>query len=84
MVEFDKIANEHPDMFSVEYNLTQENTTGSRLTKESISTTLATKFHSQEKVFCYLCGPPQMIIDLKQDLISLGLPKSNIKYELWW
>ena len=82
--KFDTIANEHPDMFSVEYNLTREGNSGNRVTKERISSTLKEKFQSQEKVFFYLCGPPQMIKDLTQDLISLGIPKCNIKYELWW
>jgi len=82
--KFDTIANEHPDMFSVEYNLTREDATGGRISKERISSTLAAKYHSKEKVFCYLCGPPQMIKDLTADLASLGIPKSNIKYELWW
>jgi len=82
--KFDTIANEHPDMFSVEYNLTREGNSGNRVTKERISSTLKEKFQSQEKVFCYLCGPPKMITDLTQDLVSLGIPKHNIKFELWW
>ena len=32
----------------------------------------------------FVCGPPAMIRDIIQALISLGVPPSNIRYEQWW
>ena len=81
--KFDEIANKKPDVFSVDYMRTQENN-DDRVTKKKLSSTLDEIFSSKEKVFCYLCGPPQMVKDLTKDLESLGIPKCNIKYELWW
>ena len=81
--KFDEIANTKPDVFSVDYMRTRENN-DDRVTKKKLSSTLDEKFSSKEKVFCYLCGPPQMVKDLTKDLESLGIPKCNIKYELWW
>ena len=81
--KFDEIANKKPDVFSVDYMRTRENN-DDRVTKKKLSSTLDEKFSSKEKVFCYLCGPPQMVKDLTKDLEYLGIPKCNIKYELWW
>jgi len=80
--KFDEVADKKPDVFSVDYMRTQENC--DRVNKQKLSATLEEKFSSIDKVFCYLCGPPQMIKDLKKDLISLGVPEGNVKYELWW
>lgn len=81
--KFDEIAKKKSDVFSVDYMRTRENN-DERVTKKKLSSTLDEKFSSKEKVFCYLCGPPQMVKDLTNDLESLGIPKCNIKYELWW
>ena len=81
--KFDEIAKKKSDVFSVDYMRTRENN-DERVTKKKLSSTLDENFSSKEKVFCYLCGPPQMVKDLTNDLESLGIPKCNIKYELWW
>jgi len=40
---------------------------------------------SKSPLFCYLCGPLQMIQDVSRDLkLLLGIPPNHIKYELWW
>ena len=35
-------------------------------------------------LFCYLCGPPNMIKDIARILIDLGIPKKRVIYEMWW
>ena len=35
-------------------------------------------------LFCYLCGPPNMIKDIARILIDLGVPKKRVIYEMWW
>ena len=32
----------------------------------------------------FVCGPPAMIQNMIQALISIGVPPSNIRYEQWW
>ena len=38
----------------------------------------------QRPLFCYLCGPPNMIKDMARVLIDLGIPKERVMYEMWW
>jgi len=84
--KFDEITKQEPDVFSVNYIQTREaDSSDNRLNKDKLSSTLEANFpSSKDKIICYLCGPPQMIKDLNQDLQALGIPKGNIKYELWW
>ena len=83
--KFDEIANHEPDVFSVNYIRTREGSSDRRLNKDKLSSTLEANFStSKDKIICYLCGPPQMIQNLTPDLQALGIPKGNIKYELWW
>ena len=35
-------------------------------------------------LFCFLCGPPNMIKDVARILIDLGIPKNRVMYEMWW
>ena len=34
--------------------------------------------------FCYICGPNSLTEDSVAALTSLGVPKENVFYELWW
>lgn len=36
------------------------------------------------RVQTYVCGPPDMIEAVEQDLLSLGLHSDQIHYEKWW
>ena len=39
---------------------------------------------SKRPLFCFLCGPPNMIKDIARILIDLGVPKERVMYEMWW
>jgi ferredoxin-NADP reductase len=36
------------------------------------------------ELFCFLCGPNEMIKSLKVELADLGVSAENMFYELWW
>ena len=33
---------------------------------------------------CYLCGPREMVDDMADTLISMGVPENNVIFEKWW
>ena len=36
-------------------------------------------------LYCYLCGPPEMIKQIANILISvLNVPEKHVFYEMWW
>ena len=39
---------------------------------------------SSRPLFCFLCGPPNMIKDIARILVDLGIPKERVMYEMWW
>lgn len=36
-----------------------------------------------DKLTAFICGPTEMIKDLRVKLTKTGVPEPNIKYELW-
>ena len=38
----------------------------------------------ESDVFCYVCGPNSLTEDSVAALTTLGVPKENVFYELWW
>ena len=81
----EKILQEYPDKISADFIVTRES--DQRVTKKMVEHTLLTQFgldFGQKRLLCYSCGPPKMIEDTNGFLLSLGIPKDNIKYELWW
>jgi len=39
---------------------------------------------SKDKLCVFICGPDSMIRDTSSELQALGIPETNIHYELWW
>jgi ferredoxin-NADP reductase len=35
------------------------------------------------KTMCFICGPPSMVIDVPQALMTLGIPRDHIRTENW-
>ena len=66
--------------FQAEFFVTREGAEGEdggvkyrRITKADI-----------ERTICYLCGPPDMVEQVKAWLLQLNISEDNIRYELWW
>lgn len=77
-------AQQQPDMISCSFLATREQK-NSRITQDFLKDTfIQHNLIPTAKLVCYLCGPPQMIKDFNNYLLSLGVPKEKIKYELWW
>ena len=52
-----------------------------RITKDDIAARLS---GAGDCSICYLCGPPDMVVQTSQWLRELNIPKENIRFELWW
>jgi len=52
-----------------------------RITKDDIAARLS---GSGDCSICYICGPPDMVVQTSQWLRELNIPKENIRFELWW
>ena len=57
-----------------------------RITKADLEKTLSSGTHvrERERTVCYLCGPPDMVDQLRDWLLQLNVREENIRYELWW
>ena len=76
--EFTRIAAQHPHI-KVHFTLTQELWEG---LNGRISGTMIKELipHLRESTY-YLCGPPQMVNSIQQELIELGVPAIQIRTE---
>jgi len=54
-----------------------------RITKADIERTVRGRQRT-ERLICYLCGPPDMVDQLRVWLLQLNVSEENIRYELWW
>ena len=52
-----------------------------RITKDDIAGRLSDAGNNN---ICFICGPPDMVVQTSQWLQELNIPKENIKFELWW
>lgn len=81
--KLNELASKLPQRFSMDFITTQQG--DSRIDRDILKAAMASKFSNPANVFCYLCGPPQMIKDVSRELHSAcAVPKQNIKFELWW
>ena len=79
---FEKIINNNSD-FTAEYFTTKEGQKN-RIDANRIESVIEKFSADSQKPLFYICGPPQMIKDMNLHLLKLGVPKSNIFFELWW
>lgn len=53
--------------------------------RESIQYFSCDKSKKALPMFCFLCGPPEMIKEMSAMLIDdLGVPPTHVMYEMWW
>ena len=50
----------------------------------SCSTCAATSTCSPDKTVVYICGNPDMIINVESELLGAGFPEFHVKKELYW
>lgn len=55
-----------------------------RLNKSDLASCLDSSESTKNSTICYLCGPPDMVVQTRQWLHQLGIPSRNVKFELWW
>ena len=58
-----------------------------RITKADLEKTLSSGTSGRERTertVCYLCGPPDMVDQLRAWLLQLNVREENIRCELWW
>ena len=79
------------DTFQAEFFVTREKSEGGerevnyrRLTKADLEKALSVREGRRERTVCYLCGPPDMVDQLRAWLLQLNITEENIRYELWW
>ena len=82
----DAIARERAG-FETQYFVTREESQSAsvshgRFTAQQLRESL--QGMSELPTFCYICGPTAFIQDTNRILRDLGVPKSNIFFELWW
>ena len=79
----EELVNKYPEQVSVDMLCTREG--DARMNADTIKEALTKRnLLSKNKLFCYSCGPQSLILDSTKYLLSLGISKENIKYELWW
>ena len=78
----------HRDTFRAEFFVTRERGESEdgkvnyrRITKADLEKALSAR---EERTVCYLCGPPDMVDQVRAWLFQLKISKENIRYELWW
>ena len=81
-LKFDSVSELHPEVFTNEYISTRD--TGKKIDLQKLQEAVMLLNGPKKRTFCFVCGPPQMIKDVTKLIGSLGIPESNIKYELWW
>lgn len=85
--EIEQIRNRYFGRFEIFYFLTREqrdiDLLNGRFTPEKIQLLANTVFDIDEVSDVFVCGPEQMIFMIRDELISLGLTKNSIHYELF-
>lgn len=84
--EIEALKNQYMDRLQVLHVLSRESLGNDlqkgRIDKDKIGTILR-KYMNDEVDAAYICGPEQMIMDVREGLESSGVPKSNIHFELF-
>ena len=76
------LVNKYPEQVSVDMLCTREG--DARMNADTIKEALTKRNLLSKNLFCYSCGPQSLILDSTKYLLSLGISKENIKYELWF
>jgi len=81
----------HRDTFRAEFFVTRERGESEdgkvnyrRITKADLERTLSERGERPERTVYYLCGPPDMVDQVRTWLAQLNITEENIRYELWW
>lgn len=85
--ELDALKNQYLDRLSIHHILSKEKL-GSpwfygRLDKQKCKQYCSVLFDPKEVSNYYLCGPSQMIFDIRDELTTIGVSSSNIHFELF-
>ena len=80
--DIEEIVNQYPEQVSADMLATREG--DDRISLDLIKAAISKRNLLSQKLYCYSCGPQSLILDSTKYLLSLGISKENIKYELWW
>jgi len=74
------------NQFTASYFITRESEDAKALSRRISKTDLQLELEkkSGSRTVCYLCGPPDMVDQMRFWLEELGVKKEDIKFELWW
>ena len=84
--EIEALKNEFPSTFNVQYVLSREekeNALFGRIDTSNLNYVLKNRFKETQFDKAFICGPEEMINTSKETLISYGLNKEHIKFELF-
>jgi len=72
--------------FTTSYFITRESEDAKALSRRISKTDLQLELEKKagSRTVCYLCGPPDMVDQMRLWLEELGVKKEDIKFELWW
>lgn len=85
--EIEQLKNVYFNRFEIFHFLTQEHRHSElfngRFTQEKLQLMAKALFHPADIDACFICGPEDMIHLIKDEMISMGMPKENIHFELF-
>lgn len=85
--EIEQLKNKYFNRFHIFYFLTKEKRDidflNGRFDKEKIDILTKTFIDIQDTAHCFICGPEEMILLIRDELQSAGLDKNKIHYELF-
>jgi len=85
--QLEELKNRYPDQLAVHHVLSRESLGADlfhgRLTGEKCRAYTRILFRPEEVDACFLCGPEEMIFDVKTVLEEQGMPAGKIHYELF-
>jgi ring-1,2-phenylacetyl-CoA epoxidase subunit PaaE len=86
--EIEKLKNTYFERFQVFYFLTREHRDtpllNGRLDAEKVKQITQHFLDIEDTAHCFICGPKEMIFEIRDTLQSAGLPSENIHFELFF
>tara|TARA_B110000503_G_C7148060_1_gene413868 strand:- start:792 stop:1865 length:1074 start_codon:yes stop_codon:yes gene_type:complete len=85
--EIEQLKNKYFDRFEIFHFLTKESRNiellNGRFTKEKLSVITSKIIDVPSVDECFICGPKEMIFLIRDELVTAGLDKENVHYELF-
>jgi len=84
--ELESLKNQYPDRFKIHYFFTRENNEDAifgRIERSYVNFLLKKHYENESIHSYYLCGPEEMIFEVKDTLISKNIAETQIKFELF-